>query len=85
MSVESTMDELKSLSGDQFDPLAVDAFLRVLARHGGSLLMAEAEVSSHLGAAVASAGDAIAKEEASDVSAAARRSAAGSGSPPHGR
>lgn len=38
MPVEAAVEELKRHSGSQFDPTVVDAFLRVLARHGAQPL-----------------------------------------------
>ncbi len=46
MPIEAAIEELKRNSGSQFDPAVVEAFLKMLARHGAQPLRRAAHASS---------------------------------------
>ena len=46
MPIEAAVEELKRNSGTQFDPMVVEAFLRILARDGAQPLRGTARVAA---------------------------------------
>ena len=54
MPVEAAIEELKLNSGGQFDPAVVEAFLRILTRHGAQPLRSERSAATKAAATVRS-------------------------------